>query len=124
MKTRIEEGKHMIGNVNSTTKVELVGENIKNATIQVLVGPEQGWDSHVMRLIELESGGNTPRHEHPWPHINYVVEGKGILMIDDEEHEVNKGTYAYIPENHIHQFRNPNQNKFVFICIVPKEGHR
>jgi len=42
---------------------------------QILIGPEQGWADHVMRLFTLGPSGYAPRHAHPWPHIMYVVEG-------------------------------------------------
>ena len=38
-----------------------------------------------MRLFTLKEKGNSPRHTHPWPHINYVVSGRGVLYIDGKE---------------------------------------
>lgn len=96
----------------------------KAASLKALVGPAEGWDSHVMRVLELEKGGYSPHHEHPWPHINYVLEGEGTLMIGDEEHPLVKGSYAYVPGNTVHQFRNNGDEVFKFICIVPTEGHQ
>ncbi|MBN2504662.1 MAG: cupin domain-containing protein [Bacilli bacterium] len=114
----------MIGKKDDIISMKLNGEDINNAYMKVLVGPDQGWESHVMRLIEVEPGGNTPKHKHPWPHINFIVEGKGILMIDNVEHVVEPGAYAYVPADHIHQFLNRGDLTFSFLCIVPKEGHK
>ena len=97
---------------------------VQHAKIGVMVGPEQGWSDYVMRMIELEADGYTPHHTHPWPHINYVVEGSGILHIDGQDRSVSSGSYAYVPANTIHQFKNSGIGKFRFICIVPKEGHQ
>ena len=96
----------------------------KDADMKVLVGEGQGWSDHVMRLIELAPGGYSPKHAHPWPHINYMVEGRGVLHIDGEDHEVTSGSYAFVPANSLHQFVNTGQDQFRFICIVPKEGHQ
>jgi quercetin dioxygenase-like cupin family protein len=45
-------------------------------------------------------------------------------MIEGEVNPVEAGSYAYIPANSLHQFRNVGETQFKFICIVPKEGHK
>jgi quercetin dioxygenase-like cupin family protein len=97
---------------------------VKNAAMKVLVGPPQGWSDHVMRVVELDADGFSPKHTHPWPHINYMLEGVGILSMEGHEHPVQQGSYAYIPAGCDHQFRNTGAGKFRFICIVPEEGHQ
>jgi quercetin dioxygenase-like cupin family protein len=97
---------------------------VKHAAMKVLVGPAQGWSDYVMRIVELNADGFSPKHTHPWPHINYMLEGRGVLEMDGREHPVEQGAYAYIPGGCEHQFRNAGQGKFRFICIVPKEGHQ
>ena len=95
----------------------------KGADIKVLVSPKEGWEGHVMRVLSVEEGGYTPRHSHPWPHINYIISGKGSLFLDGKENEIQAGSYAYVPSGEIHQFQNTGQGKLEFICIVPEEGH-
>ena len=73
-----------------------------------------------MRIFTLEKGGFTPEHTHNWPHINYIIEGKGLLFLDGNKYTVEKGYVAYIPSDSIHQFKNAGDEKFAFICIVPK----
>ncbi len=105
------------------TKV-LKSDTVKNAAMKVLVGPDEGWKDHVMRIVELDEGGYSPAHSHPWPHINYMIEGEGILMMDGVDNAVSAGSYAYVPANTYHQFKNASKGKFRFICIVPVEGHK
>lgn len=95
---------------------------VLNVMKQVLVGPAQGWQGWVMRLFTITGGGYTPRHAHPWPHINYIVSGKGILYLDGNEYEVQAGSVAYVPDNKEHQFKNAGSDDFAFICIVPEQG--
>ena len=90
--------------------------------LQLLVGRDEGWTDHAMRLFTVGKGGNTPKHSHPWPHINYVVSGCGELLIGDKKHEVKAGSVAYVPDDTEHQFRNLTEDDFVFICIVPSRG--
>ncbi|MEN6349471.1 MAG: cupin domain-containing protein [Syntrophomonas sp.] len=95
-----------------------------NVIKQVLVGPDQGWQGWVMRLFSIKGEGYTPRHAHPWPHINYVVSGKGTLFLDGREHEIEAGSVAYVPDNIEHQFKNTGPADLTFICIVPEEGDK
>ena len=94
------------------------------ASMKALISPNKGWEGYVMRVIELEEGGYSPKHNHPWPHINYILEGEGILVLDEEEHKVEKGSFAYVPADKLHQFNNAGKGIFKFICIVPEEGHK
>jgi len=103
---------------------KLSGETLKNVTKQVLIGPEQGWDDYVMRMFTLEKDGFTPRHNHDWPHILYIVEGEGTLHIDGVDHPVEAGATAFVPRGKEHQLMYRGGDKFVFICIVPKEGDK
>lgn len=97
---------------------------VRDASIKVLIGPEEGWDSHVMRGVEIGEGGYSPLHNHPWPHINYIIEGEGSLLINGAENPIKKGSVACIPPGETHQFKNTGKEKLVLICIVPKEGHK
>ena len=91
---------------------------------KVLVSPEMGWKGYTMREFILGKDCYTPEHEHDWPHINYVISGEGTLMIDGEINKIKKGSYAYVPNNAHHQFKNTSSEKLIFLCIVPSENHR
>ena len=69
----------------------------ENAWMKVLVSPKEGWKDYVMRVVEVEEGGYTPKHSHPWPHINYFIEGTGELMLDGKINTVEAGSYAFVP---------------------------
>ncbi len=99
-------------------------EEAKGTSMKAIISPKEGWEGYVMRVLELEVGGYSPKHNHPWPHINYMLEGEGILSLDGEEYKVKKGSYAYVPANKVHQFKNAGNGIFKFICIVPEEGHK
>jgi quercetin dioxygenase-like cupin family protein len=113
----------MINHVKELDKVYFKGTTTKNASMKVLVSGAEGWNNHVMRELELGVDGYSPKHSHPWPHINYILEGFGEIEIDGKVVEVTKGSYAFIPGNTLHQFRNIGKEVFKFICIVPTEGH-
>lgn len=108
---------------NDVENIRFNNPEAKEASMRTLISPEDGWDGYVMRVLELAEGGYSPKHTHPWPHINYILEGEGILFIDGDEHHVKKGSNAYVPENKLHQFKNAGKGIFKFICIVPEIGH-
>lgn len=114
----------MVGNVKDLIAKVVSHPSAQDASMKVLVSPEEGWEGYVMRVVSVEVDGFTPKHSHPWPHINYMLEGEGVLLIDGVEHPVCKGSYAYVPAMKVHQFRNAGTTEFQFICIVPEEGHK
>lgn len=86
------------------------------------IGPEEGWQENTLRLFRINPGGFTPQHRHDWEHVNYVIEGNGKLTIDGETFELSERDMAFVPPNAEHQFQNPYDKVFEFICIVPKRG--
>ncbi|HBG33480.1 MAG TPA: cupin [Acholeplasmataceae bacterium] len=114
----------MIGKISDVKKIELSGPLVKHASMKALVSPEEGWKDYVMRVVELGIDGFSPKHSHPWQHINYILEGQGELEIDGVDTPISEGSYAYVPGNKLHQFRNIGKKTLKFICIVPVEGHR
>ncbi len=113
----------VVGHIDSLGKKVILNPQVQGTSVSVLVSPKEGWEGYVMRVFEVEPGGFTPKHQHPWPHINYILEGQGDLMINGEHHEIKPGSYAYVPKDTLHQFKNPGDQVFKFICIVPEEGH-
>ncbi len=115
--------KMVVGNAKKQKNIEIDSTIAKFTTMQVLVTENEGWKDYVMRLVEVGEGGYTPKHAHPWEHINFVTEGEGEIMIAGKINKVSKDAYAFIPPNTLHQFRNTGNTIFKFICIVPKRGH-
>lgn len=116
-------GKTMpFGFIEDLQKEAVNNPEAKGATKRVPLGPDQGWDSHIMRVFDLEAGGYTPKHVHDWPHINYILEGEGTLLVDGKVQEVKFGNYAYIPSNTEHQFKASAEKPLKFMCIIPKEA--
>jgi len=111
-----------VNNIKNIKSIDINIPGVLNTKKQTLVGPNEGWDGWVMRLFTLSQGGNTPLHSHPWQHINYVVSGKGYLLLDNKQHLLESGSVAYVSEDAEHQFNNCGEEDFVFICIVPEKG--
>ena len=112
----------VVGDATDLTPQPLAGEGIQDVVKRVLVAPAQGWDGWVMRLFDVAPGGHTPRHSHPWPHINFVAGGAGELYVEGEVHTLGAGSYAYVPAGAEHQFRAAPDAALSFVCIVPERG--
>jgi mannose-6-phosphate isomerase-like protein (cupin superfamily) len=50
--------------------------------------------------------------------IYYILEGKGIIHIDNEKEIVNPGQVIYIPANSKQYIENIGNNELKFLCIV------
>lgn len=72
-----------------------------------------------LRMIEVQPGGSSPRHTHPYEHENFVVEGKGRVLIEDQWHDLNPGDVAYVPPGILHQYVNAGDTVFKFLCLIP-----
>jgi quercetin dioxygenase-like cupin family protein len=94
-------------------------EGVSNVTGRILIGPTDGSDRIIMRRFQIHHGGNTPHHLHPHEHVVKVLNGRGRLVDGQgSEHELKSGQSAFVPGGERHQFRNPYDEPFEFLCII------
>ena len=109
----------------SLDKVEKKKVNMKDAVgawKQLPLGSEDGVPVYSYRVFTVEPGGHTPYHRHPFEHMNYVIDGCGVIVSEKEEHEIKKDSFALVLPDEIHQFKNTSKDgNLVIICAVPKE---
>ena len=55
-------------------------EEAKGAGIRWLLSDRDGMTDMAMRVIEIEPGGQTPLHSHPWEHQVFALKGSGRVM--------------------------------------------
>ncbi len=95
---------------------------VSSVTKKVPIGKPEGWSDYTLRVFKIKPGGFTPNHNHDWEHANYVISGKGQLSIDYKMHELSAKDFAFVPPRAQHRFKNPYNEDFEFICIVPNRG--
>jgi len=89
---------------------------------QVPLSREDGTPLYSYRVFTVEPGGYTPYHQHPYEHMNYVIEGSGALVNEKgEEQPLKAGDFALVDPDEKHQYRNKGEVPFKMICGVPKE---
>ena len=79
-----------------------------------------GSRNFAVRHCEVESGGYSPYHSHPWEHEMYVLEGKGIVVGDKEAKTISVGDSISIPANETHQIKNSGEKTLKILCMIPK----
>ncbi len=53
--------------------------------------------------------------------IIYVLEGEGIMALENGEERLAAGDCHYCPKGHSHSFRNENEEPLVFFAVVPEQ---
>lgn len=90
-----------------------------NATrMQVLIGADEG-PNFAMRRFMMEPGGGMPLHTNQVEHEQYVLRGRGRVVIGDETIEVERNDVIYIPAGVPHSYDSIGEDPFEFICVVP-----
>ncbi len=104
-------------------KEEMTMEGAERVSKQVPISKSDGAPSFCFRVFTIEPGGHTPYHTHNYEHLNYVINGQGVLVdVQGKEHRLRAGEFALILPNERHQFRNSSDtDTFVVICAVPNE---
>jgi quercetin dioxygenase-like cupin family protein len=87
--------------------------------MRILAGPDKGAPTFVMRLFEVEPGGGTPHHTHPWEHEIFVVKGNGTLKTENTERHLAEGDAIMVLPNESHGILNTGKEIMRFICMVP-----
>lgn len=102
---------------------EVEMEGASGASKQVPVSGADGSPLMALRVFTIEPGGYTPRHSHPYEHINYIISGRGVLV--DEQgtpRPLAAGDFALVLPEERHQYRNISDDEpMVMVCLVPRE---
>jgi quercetin dioxygenase-like cupin family protein len=116
-------GKNSVMKINVNEEIlagEVNMEGAKDVRMKILVGPRDGSENIILRHFIIAPGGNTPYHKHNYEHLVKIEKNKGIAVDKDgKEFEVKAGHSLYVVPNEMHQFRNPFNEDFEFLCIIP-----
>ncbi len=95
------------------------GDKIIKTSKKVLISEKEGAANFRLRHLEIEPGGHTPWHSHDWEHENYFLKGKGVLVTGDKEVEVEPDMFSYVAPGEKHQYKNPYDEPFEMLCLIP-----
>ena len=100
---------------------ESVAENgAAGVSVRWVISKADQAPNFYMRVFEVEPGGHTPSHEHPWEHEAFVLEGVGCLTRPNEQTPLSRGDVVFVPPGETHQFKNTGDQPMKFICVIPR----
>ncbi len=85
-----------LSSLEKAKKTKLIMEGAQGVYKQIPLSRENGAPTFSFRVFTLEPGGHTPLHNHPFEHMNYVIEGNGSLIVQHQEYKLRKGDFALI----------------------------
>jgi quercetin dioxygenase-like cupin family protein len=109
----------IVGRAENIEPDEVHEKDIEGVTMRVVISSQEGAPNFVMRLFDIQPGGHTAYHTHPWEHEVYVLEGRGAVREGKREHVLEKGSFVFVPSGEEHSFSNKGDSVFKFICVVP-----
>lgn len=95
----------------------------QDAAFRLLVGPQQGETSFLLRRFTFGPGGGMPFHTNLVEHQQYVLRGRARIRIADEVHEVGADDTLFIPAGLPHAYE-VLEGPFEFICVVPDKADK
>jgi quercetin dioxygenase-like cupin family protein len=99
---------------------QLVGAEAPGASLRWLIDDtHDGAPVYALRMVEIEPGGHSPHHAHPYEHENFVVEGRGKILIDGTWHPLAAGDVVFVPPGADHVYANAGDTVFKFLCGIP-----
>ena len=66
----------------------------------------------------IEKGKRSNKHQMKTSEIYYILEGKGVLNVDDEKINVKNGSSVYVPPMSKQHIENTGDSDLRFLCIV------
>ncbi|HIH75574.1 MAG TPA: cupin domain-containing protein [Methanosarcina sp.] len=92
--------------------------NPNNVSVRVLYDTEH---AHAAQ-IELKPGESIKKHSTPTDVFFYILEGKGVVEIGDEQQEVSRDMLIDSPANIPHSLLNPGNEIFrVLVVKAPRQ---
>jgi len=98
---------------------EKAEEGASKLKVRWLITKGMGAENFAMRMFEVEPGGYSPFHSHPWEHEVFILNGEGLVVGEGQERKFRAGNVVFIPPNEKHQFKNNSEKTIKFLCLVP-----
>jgi len=67
---------------------------------------------------ELNPGKKAKLHKMKTSEVYYILQGEGVLQIDDDTFKISKDQAIYIPPHSKQRIENTGKDELKFLCIV------
>jgi quercetin dioxygenase-like cupin family protein len=102
-----------------TVKAKDAEEGASKLKVRWLITKEMGAENFAMRLFEMEPGGYSPLHEHPWEHEVFILDGAGLVSNGEKATGIKAGDVVFVPPGERHQVKNNGKKTLKFLCLIP-----
>jgi quercetin dioxygenase-like cupin family protein len=86
----------------------------------------QGGHLELIAVWEITGGGEVFPHQHPTHEFYYVLSGRAVMVVEEEEREISEGDLVYIPPDKVHSVRTISPHAGIravsFAVGVPDAG--
>jgi len=108
----------MLGKHYQEVSAEAIGDD---KSIRWVIGQPEGAPNFALRVIEFQPGAVFDRHQHPFEHEIFVLEGEGVVEGSEGEIAMRPGVALYVPPDEPHGYRNTGAGVLRFVCVVPHQ---
>ncbi len=82
----------------------------------MLIGPRNSAAQNLsMQVSEIPVGSQQPMHSHSPEQCYYIIQGRGLMTIEEEAREVTAGMAVYIPSNKRHGIQNTGDDVLEYL---------
>ncbi len=99
-----------------------VGSTDAGATVKVSEAETDGLCTVWEGRVGPGTVGAGPHYHRGRDEFFYVLEGEVVLRIGDEKHTARAGTFAFVPRETIHGFRNASTNSATLLVMHHPAG--
>lgn len=110
--------------VRSIREVEPEVEHNGTVPVWYLVHPREmhtlteGGSLELVNEFEVAAGGAVHPHTHPTHEFYFVMNGRGVMIIEGEERSVEPGDLVYIPPDAVHSLRPTGGGAIHCFCFA------
>ena len=99
-----------------TNKENTRSGKYKGFSTNLLIGELNSGSKEIsIQITEVEPGGMQFLHSQEQEQCYYIVEGKGLMVIEEEVEEVNRGDAVFIPSESTHGIKNVENKILVYL---------
>jgi mannose-6-phosphate isomerase-like protein (cupin superfamily) len=94
-------------------------ERPEGITSYLLLAKTAGGSKHLtVTEVRIEPGGSQRVHEHAPEQMYFILEGRGVMEVDEEKHVVGEGDCVFVPSGARHGIVNPGPDRLRYLSAA------
>lgn len=109
--------KFVVSPKDKEVEVFVPAKHVKCQTRKLLVKENAGCMNLSMFRSEFEVGGYAEPHTHTFEQAYYILKGKGVVTIGNDEYKIKPGDAVIFPPNAEHSIKNMGKTPLWLIAL-------